>query len=256
MCFQTQGHRKPVYREGYKGVQKFPPLVAEQIGHYVYILTDPANGERFYVGKGTGDRIFAHVREAVEKPCENEKLQRIRDIKARGQEVRYEVVRYGLSEKEAFEVEAAIIDLFPQLTNEQVGHEADERGLMSVSEIVAKYEAEPIEITEPAILFIVNKGFERNITLEQLYEVTRGFWSLGERRNKAEYAFAVKNSIVRQVYKIDAWKLVKEGRLEAKRQDGWQFSGEIAYDMQRYVGRSVTSYITRGAQNPIRYVNC
>ena len=48
------------------------------------------------------------------------------------------------------------------------------RGRMSVAEIIAMYQAEPIHISEPVILIIVNKLFERNISPEDLYEITRG----------------------------------------------------------------------------------
>ena len=40
----------------------FPAGVAEQLKWYVYRLIDPRNGETFYVGKGRGNRIFAHAR--------------------------------------------------------------------------------------------------------------------------------------------------------------------------------------------------
>ncbi len=29
--------------------------MAERLGHYVYVLTDPRNDEIFYIGKGKGD---------------------------------------------------------------------------------------------------------------------------------------------------------------------------------------------------------
>ena len=40
------------------------------------------------------------------------KIQQIRGIKASGKEVIHVIHRYGLSEKEAFEVEAALIDVY------------------------------------------------------------------------------------------------------------------------------------------------
>ena len=43
-------------------IDSFPPGVAEQLKWYVYRLIDPRNGETFYVGKGRGNRIFAHAR--------------------------------------------------------------------------------------------------------------------------------------------------------------------------------------------------
>lgn len=43
----------------------FPLGVAEKLQTYVYRLIDPRDGETFYVGKGRGDRVFAHIREQV-----------------------------------------------------------------------------------------------------------------------------------------------------------------------------------------------
>jgi len=199
-------------------MQEFPASVAERIGHYVYVLIDPNTSEVFYVGKGAGNRIFAHVNEAIEMPRESDKLRRIRDIKTGGQEVKYEILRHGLTEKEAFEVEAAIIDFIglPVLTNEVTGHDTVERGRMAISDVIAAYRAEPIAIGEPAILIIVNKLFERNISPEKLYEITRGNWVIGERRNQAKYAFAVYNEVVREVYRIKRWFPVKARSAQQK----------------------------------------
>ena len=40
-----------------------PIEVQEELGNYVYRLIDPRNGETFYVGKGKGNRIYAHIHE-------------------------------------------------------------------------------------------------------------------------------------------------------------------------------------------------
>ena len=45
--------------------QRLPTEVGENIGpNYVYALVDPRNEEIFYIGKGTGERLLAHGREA------------------------------------------------------------------------------------------------------------------------------------------------------------------------------------------------
>ncbi len=182
-------------------ITEFPPSVIERLRYYVYTLTDPITGTVFYVGKGIGNRVFDHVNEAVESPNENDKLNKIREIRMLGQAVRYEIIRHGMDENEAFEVESALIDFvgLTDLTNQVAGHYMDSRGRMSVTEIIAKYQAKPITITEPVLLIIINRLFERNISPERLYEVTRGNWVLGERRNKAKYAFSVFRGIVREV---------------------------------------------------------
>jgi hypothetical protein len=43
----------------------FPREVAQKLKTYVYRLIDPRNGETFYVGKGQGNRVFAHIHEQV-----------------------------------------------------------------------------------------------------------------------------------------------------------------------------------------------
>ncbi|AQX72728.1 LEM-3-like GIY-YIG domain-containing protein [Dehalococcoides mccartyi] len=235
---------------------EFPKSVAVRIGYYVYILRDPETDEVFYVGKGTGNRVFTHVRAAIENPSKNDRLQRIRKIRAKDLEVKYEILRHGLSEKEAYEVEAAVIDYvcLPNLTNKVIGHDTENRGRMTVPAIVAAYGAEPVEIKEAVLLIIPNKLFERNITPEKLYEITRGNWVVGERRNKAKYAFSVYNGVVIEVYRISRWFPVQARDKQQKTQNRWRFDGEVAAELQYYVGKSVASYI--GAQNPVRYVNC
>jgi uncharacterized protein len=65
----------------------FPVGVTEKLKTYVYRLIDPRNGETFYVGKGQGDRVFAHIREQVEGGDPGNKLKRIRQIRLAGFDV-------------------------------------------------------------------------------------------------------------------------------------------------------------------------
>ena len=61
---------------------------------------------------GTRNRVFAHAKNALgEGSGESDKLDRIRAIQAEGLKVHYELLRLGLSEHEAFEVECAGIQL-------------------------------------------------------------------------------------------------------------------------------------------------
>ena len=48
--------------------------------YYVYELVDPASGEVFYVGRGVGERAYAHEKEAKTLDEETPKLERIRKI--------------------------------------------------------------------------------------------------------------------------------------------------------------------------------
>jgi hypothetical protein len=128
----------------------FTPEVSEKLRYYVYRLIDPRNGETFYVGKGKGNRVFHHVAGELkaselegDADEEAEKLKRIRRIRNRGFEVAHVIHRHDMDEGAAFEVEAALIDAYPGLTNSQRGHAANECGPMHAKKIIELYAARP-----------------------------------------------------------------------------------------------------------------
>src|SRR5660398_198974 len=97
----------------------FPAGVAGKLKTYVYRLIDPRNGETFYVGKGNGNRVFSHIRgeQDLDGDDLDNKMKRIRQIRLAGFEVEHVIHRHGMDDKTAFEVEAALIDAYPGLTN-------------------------------------------------------------------------------------------------------------------------------------------
>ena len=123
--------------------QKFSNEAIKQLGNYVYRLIDPRNGNTFYVGRGGGNRVFAHVNDALENfdnknyitSEEKEgsiptKVERIREINKSGLEVIHVIQRWGLTLNEAKEVEASLIDSYPGLDNAISGYDRD-RGCIS-----------------------------------------------------------------------------------------------------------------------------
>ena len=46
--------------------QLFPSEVHNQLKYYVYRLIDPRTGQTFYVGKGKGNRVFEHAKNAID----------------------------------------------------------------------------------------------------------------------------------------------------------------------------------------------
>jgi hypothetical protein len=83
--------------------ESFPPEVGQELKTYVYRLIDPRNGETFYVGKGNGNRVFAHIRgeECLEDDEINNELKRIRQIRLAGFEVAHVIHRHGMDEATA-----------------------------------------------------------------------------------------------------------------------------------------------------------
>lgn len=119
------------------------PGVTENLGYYVYLLSDPRSDRIFYVGKGIGSRCFSHIWEARKTTRDSrgdyEKLATIRGIEESGTDVRIEILRHGLTEDEAFHLEAAAMDLlgFSDLDNRVVGHGTRVKGRMGVDDINA-----------------------------------------------------------------------------------------------------------------------
>jgi uncharacterized protein len=171
-----------------RDLDSFPEGVARRLKTYVYRLIDPRNGETFYVGKGKGDRVFAHMRGEQKKLDGDEldnKLARIRQIRLAGFEVAHVIHRHGMDDKTAFEVEAALIDAYPGPTNIAGGAGSNAYGARHAQEIVRHYRAESAEFQHKALLISVNKS-----AIEMsLYEATRYAWRL--KKSKAEQSEVV-----------------------------------------------------------------
>ena len=139
------------------GSESFAPGVTEKLGFYVYLLIDPRDGEVFYVGKGTGDRCFQHLKQAhhtkANATAEFGRLDRIRGIEAAGYETRIEVLRHGLDAETAYAVEAAAIDLLnlADLTNLVTGTHSAEVGRMSATDLDQPLRGQVMAITHPTV---------------------------------------------------------------------------------------------------------
>ena len=241
---------------------RFPASVAEKLGYYVYLLSDPNTNEIFYVGKGTGSRVFAHARDALSSDEETPKVERIRRILESGEKVTTEILRFGLDEQTAFEVEAAAIELLnlTSLLNQVQGHGTLSRGRMSTDDVIVELESLPIDVTVPALLIKPSRMWYRGMPDEELFEATAGWWRLGKRRELAKYAFAVVHGVIRGAWRIEAWRPRAEGdrgwEADPPGKPRWGFTGKQDPELDQYVGRSVAHYWRAGAQTPFTYVNC
>ena len=233
---------------------KLSQSTIENLGYYVYLLIDPRNNKVFYVGKGKGNRINQHLLRALDdKTYETEKDKKIREIQKAGLEVKHSVLRHELTEKEAFEVESAVIDILgkDKLTNIVKGHNSEDKGLMNLEDIKIKYEAEDVIIKELAILININNLYRRDMTENEIYDATRKSWRININRiSDIKIACSVYRGIIREVFLIEKWLSSPEvkGR--------FMFLGKIApKDVRnKYVDKSVSKYWKKGSQNPIKYV--
>ena len=230
----------------------------EKLCYYVYALIDPRTKKVFYIGKGKGSRIYAHVEasEAIDTK-EADKIATIRAIRAVGKEVGHTVVRHGLSESEAFAVEAALIDYAKSvqnlnLTNLVDGHYSGEVGLRTIEDIEIQYEAPKAVFEEPMILIRVNKLYEPGMKPKELYDATRMQWRVGPRAFKLKYACAVYLGIIREVYEIKEWSPMEV--INGFQRHG--FTGKVAAPAIRdkYRHTSVKHVFKKGSQSAIMYV--
>lgn len=234
----------------------FSQAVIEKLGYYVYFLVDPRSNKTFYIGKGIRNRVFSHSIEASESDGEDEsaKIQRINEIRACGQEEKRYILRSELSEDEAYRLESALIDYvgIDNLTNIVLGHKSE---LMTTDEVSIRYEVKEAIITDPVLIVNIHQLFDREMTEDELYEATRKWWVLSlSNCKKVKYVLSVYKGIIRQVYIPEKW-------LCGKTENGQEricFEGTPADQSVRaeYVNCSVLTHLSKGAQNPIKYVNC
>ena len=238
----------------------FPADVVSGLKFYVYRLIDPRNGETFYVGKGQGNRVFSHIRaeQRLEGDDLDNKIKRIREIRLAGFVVAHVIHRHGMDETTAFEVESALIDAYPGLTNIAGGRGGSDYGAMHAKEIIRRYSAEPAEFRHKALLISVN----RSATEGSLYDATRYAWKISkERAKEAEVILATMHGLIVGAFIAHDWLEAPAenfpGLAEGEGVPGrLGFVGEEALDdiKRLYVGKRVPDkYRKPGAANPIKY---
>lgn len=246
---------------------RFDQREIEALGYYVYVYSDPRNETPFYIGKGRGNRAFAHL----DDRSESGKVLRIKEIRQSGAEPSIEILAFGLDETTAFKVEAAAIDLigFENLTNRTVGHGARQFGRRSIDSVHADLSAEKLtKFNHDCVLIRINRSFEDASARGAmgLYDTTRGEWRIQPKSAKAarsKYALAVYGGIVREVYTIAAW--FPGGTTQYSDRDPEdsgaggrsEFVGRIAEDKIRrqYRWKNVAHFFQNGSANPVKYVS-
>lgn len=123
---------------------------------------------------------------------------------------------------------------------------------------------DPTDITEASLLVRISRLYREGMSVQDLYDTTRGVWALGNRRLGADWACAVVDGHVCEIYSIDQWHPAGTTAYRSRVIDldrygnRWEFTGQAVPDMLRvkYVGHSVAHYFPKGAANPVMYVNC
>lgn len=119
------------------------------------------------------------------------------------------------------------------------------------------------EITEPIIALNIRQHYRPGMSEIELYDVTRGVWRVGKQRTRIDYAFAVFDGKVIEIYEVHEWHpaattTYNSGRTDQtdpRYADRWEFTGVVARSeiRNKHLGRSLNVF-QRGAQNPVRYL--
>ena len=245
----------------------FDEKTRQELEFYVYMLIDPKNNEPFYVGKGNSDRVFNHLNCALtDTDISNAKYDRIREIIQSGQTVKHIIVRHGLSEIEAFHIEASIIDTLIYcgilLSNKVGGHNSIEKGLMTSEEIKRLYNAQPLNsIGKDCILININRKYERGKGRQSIYQATKETWTIRKSKlNELKYVLSEYRGLIVEVFEVGEWYEKERGYLPTSKKYGetkigFGFNGKVAPDEIRnqYINKSIAHTKKRGAASAIRY---
>jgi hypothetical protein len=242
-------------------VDHFSPVVSDKLQCYVYRLIDPRSGTTFYVGRGQGNRVFSHA--AGDEKCETPeeaksmKMDLIRDIKTADFQVEHVIHRHGMSVETAKEVEAALIDAYPGLTNIQVGYDSNRRA-KHAKQIIRQYEPEEANFTHKVILIKIDQSLKKDPTIS-IVDAVRYAWKISvTRARKADYVLAVSQGMIVGVFIARDWRL-------ATRKDFPEFppidpnrfgfsASEAPDGVKAMYIQKLAPKLKRGAAFPIQYV--
>lgn len=178
----------------------FDEKICQELKYYVYLLVDPETDEPFYVGKGYNNRVFDHIKCELGAEHETPKYNKIVSIKKKGQTVKHVIVRHGLTEENALEIESTLIDTFRYIRkfesfaigNKQGGIKSIEKGLMNADEIIRRYNPEALNsIGEDCVIININKTYKRGAGENAIYEATKETWKIDKRKvDKIKYVLS------------------------------------------------------------------
>lgn len=228
----------------------------------MYCLVDPRDKKIFYIGKGVGNRVFAHACDALEyEDVSTEKLEKIREIIKSGHEVEHYILRHKLTEEDALTVESVLIDFLTYqefnteslLTNIVAGHHQWNEGIKTVDQIMQIYDCKPLLLKPGHKLLMVNlnrtymkKSKDGMRVNSDLYEITRKYWKVSKyNADQTDYLLGVYKGVVRCVLKPTTKWLPfkhreKDGRITIRYYVKGVIDDKEGNDL--YLNKDVTAY--------------
>jgi hypothetical protein len=255
---------------------EFDQKTIQRLESYVYMLIDPRNEKPFYVGKGKGNRVFHHLECALtDIDSLTAKYEIIRAIKkSKWETPRHVIVRHGLNDNEAFQIESSLIDSLKcigiELSNLVSGHNSADKGIMTAEQIMGLYNAEKLtELPEECIIININKKYPkaRIQGANAIYNATKGIWAI----NKSvllskngdiirKFVLSEYRGLIVEVFQVEKWFQEERGytakakKPEGATRKGWSFEGDIASESirNRFINKSIAHTKKKGAASAHR----
>lgn len=164
--------------------------------------------------------------------------------------------RHEIPEAAIFHVEAALIDAYSGLSNEQGGHGSNSCGPMHVNQIIDKYSLPEIDWLPDERLLIINvNNIQDRSSVSEIYNQVKGNWKLSKQRaEQADYVIAALRGVSIGIFTAKRW--MKSPGFKHR----FCFEGERASNdvWEKFVGQRGKRLINDGmkhVQNPVRYWN-
>jgi hypothetical protein len=202
-------------------VRSFDEQQTQKLGKYVYALRDPRDRKIFYVGQGTGNRVFSHFSEAesvAQKPeLLTSKTHRIIEIWNADDDVEYLILAHALNEQgnEADIIESSCIDTLRESQNGEVLNNIaapkssflDRDGILAL----AATHVQPSDPHKCVFIFPIQRALSSRT--DDVYEATRREWRIAESlRMPNTLAVGIRNGICQGTFSIQSWEQLDNGK--------------------------------------------
>lgn len=219
----------------------FNQYVIEKLGHYVYCLCEPETSKPFYVGKGQGNRIFQHLKDAENNAIDCPKSKTILEINGSGKKVEPIILRHGLTEDQALLIESCLIDFCGQLkldlTNQKRGDDSFSFGILHTNEIMRRYsQLELKHLPKGFVLININKSYLRDP--DEIYNAVKEAWVIKSTRignpssPKLHTVLAEYKKTIVGVFEVKNWYTKK---VNGKTRWGFNKMEETSIDVSKYL---------------------
>lgn len=204
----------------------FDSVETNYLGKYVYALRDPRDKKIFYIGQGSGNRVFEHFAEAEDVVKGNKaptsKTLRIIDIWISGIDVDWLILARDLSKMEANKVESAVIDALQESQNGPcLNQNGGPNSTLTLPQHLVAIKAPSVNpLVAGAVtrhpyyrvfVFNISNSLERG---EPIYQATRGWWKVAMRNRTVvpgrDFGVGLVRGISHSSYEIASWTVASD----------------------------------------------